>query len=195
MQKHIRIVALAAACATLLPGAAQANGQYRVSGGDVTVVCPLTVGGSFEARTRTLSGEVVASEGQPTLNGTLKVDLQTLETGIGLRDRHMRNNYLEVQKGPEFALATLEQIRIEKLDGQTTFKGTLLLHGQRKEVSGTAQLKQQDGRVRVEAQFPVKVSEFAIPKPTYLGVGVADDVQVKVTLTAERQVTMTKNDR
>ena len=192
MHKHIRIAALAAACATLLPWSAHANGPYRVSGGDVTVVCPLTVGGSFEARTKTLKGEVVAIAGEPTLSGTLQVDLQTLETGIGLRDRHMRDNYLEVQKGPDYAVATLEQIRIEKLDGQTTFKGTLLLHGQRKEVSGTAQLKQQDGRVRVEAQFPIKVSEFAIPKPSYLGVGVTDEIQVKVALTAERVATLTR---
>jgi len=27
------------------------------------------------------------------------------------------------------------------------------------------------------------VSEFQIPKPTYLGVGVRDEIQVKVTLT------------
>ena len=29
---------------------------YKISGGEVTVSCPLTVGGSFEAKTKTLSG-------------------------------------------------------------------------------------------------------------------------------------------
>jgi polyisoprenoid-binding protein YceI len=189
---HTRIAVAALACAALLPAVAHANGAYRIAGAELTVVCPLTVGGSFEARTKTLSGEVTAAPGDPTLRGTLQVDLQTLETGIGLRDRHMRDNYLEVKKGPEYAVATLEQIRIEKLDGQTTFKGTLLLHGQRKEVTGTAQLKQQDGRVRVDAEFPVRVSEFAIPKPTYLGVGVTDEVKIKVSMTAERVQLLSK---
>ena len=164
----------------------RAADAYKVSGAEVVVVCPLTVGGSFEARTKSVSGEVAASAAEPgTVSGALRVDLQTLETGIAVRDRHMRENYLEVEKGPEFAVATFDQIRIEKLAGKSTFKGTLLLHGQRQEVTGVADLQQKDGRIRVQAQFPIRVSAFQIPKPTYLGVGVRDEIQIKVVLTAE----------
>ena len=164
----------------------RAADAYKVSGAEVVVVCPLTVGGSFEARTKSVSGEVAASAAEPgTVSGALRVDLQTLETGIAVRDRHMRENYLEVEKGPEFAVATFDQIRVEKLAGKSTFKGTLLLHGQRQEVTGVADLQQKDGRIRVQAQFPIRVSAFQIPKPTYLGVGVRDEIQIKVVLTAE----------
>jgi polyisoprenoid-binding protein YceI len=164
----------------------RAADAYKVSGAEVVVVCPLTVGGSFEARTKSVSGEVAASAAEPgSVSGALRVDLQTLETGIAVRDRHMRENYLEVEKGPEFAVATFDQIRIEKLAGKSTFKGTLLLHGQRQEVTGVADLQQKDGRIRVQAQFPIRVSAFQIPKPTYLGVGVRDEIQIKVVLTAE----------
>jgi polyisoprenoid-binding protein YceI len=158
--------------------------SYRVTSAEVVIICPLTVGGSFEVRTKEVGGQIAAAPGQPgSVVGALHVDLQTLETGIGIRDRHMRENYLEVQKGPAFAVATLEDIRLERLDGKSSLKATLLLHGERKEVSGMAELKQQDGRVRVQAQFPIRVSEFAIPKPSYLGVGVRDEIQVKVTMT------------
>lgn len=164
-------------------GAADA---YKVSGAEVVVVCPLTVGGSFEARTKSVSGEVAASAAEPgSVSGSLRVDLQTLETGIAVRDRHMRETYLEVEKGPEFAVATFDQIRVEKMDGKSTFKGILLLHGQKQEVTGTADLQQRDGRIRVQAQFPIKVSAFQIPKPTYLGVGVRDEIQIKVVMTVE----------
>ena len=167
-------------------GPSRAADAYKVSGAEVVVVCPLTVGGSFEARTKSVSGEVAASAADPGgVSGALRVDLQTLETGIAVRDRHMRENYLEVEKGPEFAVATFDQIRIEKLAGKSTFKGTLLLHGQRQEVTGVADLQQKDGRIRVQAQFPIRVSAFQIPKPTYLGVGVRDEIQIKVVLTAE----------
>jgi len=165
---------------------------YKVSGAEVVVVCPLTVGGSFEARTKSVSGEVTASAAEPgNLTGALRVDLQTLETGIAVRDRHMRDTYLEVEKGPEFAVATVDQIRVEKLDGKSTFKGTLLLHGQRQEVTGTADLQQRAGRIRVQAQFPIKVSAFQIAKPTYLGVGVRDEIQIKVVMTVEPTATNT----
>jgi polyisoprenoid-binding protein YceI len=167
-------------------GSSRAADAYKVSGAEVVVVCPLTVGGSFEARTKSVSGEVTASAADPgSVTGALKVDLQTLETGIAVRDRHMRDNYLEVEKGPDFAVATFDKIRVEKLAGKSTFKGTLLLHGQRQEVSGVADLQQRDGRIRVQAQFPIKVSAFQIPKPTYLGVGVRDEIQIKVMLTVE----------
>jgi len=158
-------------------GSSRAADAYKVSGAEVVVVCPLTVGGSFEARTKSVSGEVTASAADPgSVSGALRIDL---------RDRHMRENYLEVEKGPEFAVATFDKIRIEKLAGKSTFKGTLLLHGQRQEVTGVADLQQRDGRIRVQAQFPIKVSAFQIPKPTYLGVGVRDEIQIKVMLTVE----------
>jgi polyisoprenoid-binding protein YceI len=164
---------------------AQAADTYKISGGEVTVLCPLTVGGSFEAKTKTLSGEIApAADQSGTVNGTLKVELQTLETGIAMRDRHMRNNYLEVEKGPAFATATIDDIRVEKLEGKTVFSGVLTLHGQKKKISGAADLQQKDGRIRVQAQFALKVSDFAIAAPTYLGIGVRDEIQIKVALTA-----------
>jgi polyisoprenoid-binding protein YceI len=163
---------------------AHAADSYRISGGEVTVLCPLTVGGSFEAKTKTLSGEIApAADQSGAVSGTLKVELQTLETGIGIRDRHMRNNYLEVEK-PGFSTATIDDIRVEKLDGKTTFTGVLSLHGQKKKISGAADLQQRDGSIKVQAQFALKVSDFEIPAPTYLGVGVRDEIQIKVALTA-----------
>ena len=179
----IGVFAIALMIAAAAP--ASAADAYKVSSGEVTVMCPLTVGGSFEAKTKNLSGDVTpASDEQGAVRGALKVELQTLETGIGIRDRHMKNNYLEVEKGPGFATATIEDIRVEKLEGKTVFTAMLSLHGQKKKVSGAAELQQKDGKIRVQAQFPVKVSEFEIPAPTYLGVGVKDEIQIKVSLMA-----------
>ena len=172
---------------TVAAAPAGAGDAYKVSSGEVTVMCPLTVGGSFEAKTKSLSGDVTpASDEQGAVRGVLKVELQTLETGIGVRDRHMKENYLEVAKGPEFATAIIDDIRVEKLEGKTVFTGMLSLHGQKRKVTGAAELQEKDGKIRVQAQFPVKVSEFEIPAPTYLGVGVRDEIQVKVSLLAVR---------
>lgn len=187
MSRRIHVCAFAALLTVVSLSVTAATGNdsvtYRVSKGEVVIVCPLTVGGSFEAKTEALSGEVTPRPGDAGL-GSLQVNLETLETGIGLRDRHMREKYLEVQKGPEYATATLEDIRVERLNGKTTIKGMLRLHGERREVTGEADIRQENGGVRVEAQFPVRVSEFEIPKPTYLGVGVSDEILVKVSLTA-----------
>jgi len=165
-------------------GASGANSALRVTTGEVSVRCPLTIGGSFEAKTSAVTGEVSMGAGpQEPLTGDLSVDLQKLQTGIGLRDRHMKENYLEVKKGAEFSAARLEEIRVDALEGQTSFRGMLMLHGQKREVTGTANIKPNGTGYRVEASFPIRISEFAIPEATYLGVGVRNEVQVKVNFT------------
>jgi polyisoprenoid-binding protein YceI len=186
MLKNLRrYVSLLVVGAALCGGTAAAgNDKLQVTSGQVVVVCPLTVGGGFEARTEAVSGQVSLGTNQPgTLNGAMSVDLRTLKTGIGVRDRHMRDNYLEVEKAPGFEMATIEGIQIEKLDGKTSFNGTLVLHGERRAVTGLATIARKSGGYSVEAEFPVKVSDFNIPKPTYLGVGVQDRIKIKIALT------------
>ena len=162
-----------------------AQTKLRVMNAQVSVLCPLTIGGSFEARTKALSGQVgMAPDTSQPLDGDLAVDLQTLETGIGLRDEHLRKKYLEVERGPTYAQAHLRNIRVEKLAGKTPFRAVLMLHGQTKEVTGTADIKPEGDGYRLNASFPVRVSEFGIPEPTYLGVGVKDEVTVRVNLNA-----------
>jgi polyisoprenoid-binding protein YceI len=143
----------------------------------------MTIGGNFEAKTTALSGTVTPTNGG-AMKGALRVELVKLQTGISLRDRHLRENYLEVQKGADYSVAKLDNIKVERFPGKTTFKGTLTLHGQQREVTGTADVQQEGKGFRVEATFPLQISAFQIPEPKYLGVGVQDEITVKVTLTA-----------
>jgi polyisoprenoid-binding protein YceI len=194
----LRIAAVLLSIIVTTASATRAQDTYRVTGGKIAVACSLTVGGGFDATTKYLSGElsVTSAPGNPvTLQGTLHVDVQTLETGIGLRDRHMRQEYLQVDKGEDFSAATFSDLRIEKLEGKTTFSGTLRLHGQSRPVSGTAELQRRDGSIRVQTRFPLRLSEFQIPSPTYLGVGVRDEIQVSVTLAAVPGANQVAGDR
>jgi len=150
----------------------------------------MTVGGSFEAKTVALTGSVtLAAPHPPSLAGELSVDLKTLDTGIGLRNDHMRDEYLEVGKGSGFEKATLSDIHLGDVDpdtfqGRTSFSGTLELHASRQLVSGEAEIRREGSSVKVEATFNVTLADYGIPKPQYLGVGVKSQVQVKVSLLA-----------
>ena len=165
------------------------QGKLLIWDTNVSVRCPLTVGGSFEAKTTALGGDIVLDpQKQGELDGSLAVDLRTLQTGISLRDTHMRENYLEVQKGG-YEHATLTRIRLDGVNtaaplGKVGFKGVLALHGQEREVAGTADIRKAGEGLRVHATFPVKVSDFDIASPTYLGVGVRNEVSVAVTFQA-----------
>ena len=181
---------MAAAFALLASSGQAAPAEaWRVERGDLRVACPLTVGGSFEARTASLTGTLsLTNPHPPAFTGELRVDLRTLDTGIALRSDHMRDEYLEVGKGSGFETAVLSQISLGDVDaetfqGHTVFTGTLQLHGTKNKVEGAATIRREGSSVRVEASFPVALADFGIPKPQYLGLGVKSAVQVKVALT------------
>src|SRR5436309_2969508 len=174
-RRVVPFLAAALCSVALTPASAWADEALRITGADVTVVCPLTIGGNFEAKTTAVSGNL-SPTGGGSVKGAVAIDLMKIETGISLRDRHLRNNYLEVQKGADFAVAKVENLKVEKLPGKTTFHGTLWLHGQQREINGTADVQQDGKSYRVEASFPIQISSFQIPKPTYLGVGVSDEI-------------------
>ena len=118
------------------------------------------------------------------------MSLDSLDTGISLRNTHLRETYLEVGRGEEFREAVLTAVELAEpfppgaRDHETGFAGLLSLHGTQRRVEGEARLARRDGRVRVEAEFPLSLAEFAIPPPRYLGVGVRDEIRITVTFDA-----------
>ena len=182
------IIVLVCLCGA--PAAAGAQ-SWSVPSGDVQVRCRMTVGGSFNAVTSSLSGTLQPrSPDGRDYAGELRVDLATFDTGIDLRDSHLRNNYLEVARGPEFQQAVLSSIVLDDPlpDGggrhETAFSATLSLHGVQSTVAGEAELTRRDGRMQVEATFSVSLEAFDIPLPRYLGVGVRDTVEITVSFDA-----------
>ena len=186
MRRIFIVSFLALSAAALHAGPTTAVVQrYRVDKGHVVVTCPLTVGGSFEAKTEAIVGELLLdADGKVT--GALSVDLTKLETGIGLRDQHLQLNYLEVHKEPGFDRAVIEAVQIDRLNGSTGFTATVLVHGQRQQITGSAKVRDDAGMTRVEAEFPLRISHFKIPEPAYLGVGVRDEIRVRVSFVAAR---------
>jgi polyisoprenoid-binding protein YceI len=190
-QRTIAAVVIAIGLATTSVLAQAPAGAWQTADGDIAVLCPLTVGGSFEARTNALAGRLTIDQSQPgALAGELQVDLQTLDTGIGLRNTHLREKYLEVGKGAGFDRAVLSDIVVSGVDlagrsGKGTFKGTLALHGTRKPIAGDLRLTPSGDHVKVDATFPVQLPDFGIAEPRYLGVGVRDQVQVRARFVAK----------
>jgi polyisoprenoid-binding protein YceI len=176
---------LAIASSAAVPQAT--SDTYRITTAAVAVMCPLTVGGCFEARTNALVGDLAYADATGAINGVVQVDLGTLQTGISLRDQHMKEKYLEIHRNDTLRKATLDEIRMERAEGTSIpFHGKLTLHGEQHTVNGTAdvQVQRRDGGVRVRARFAISLSAFGIQPPRYLGVGVRDEVQVQVQFTA-----------
>lgn len=118
------------------------------------------------------------------LKGAIAFEMDKLDTGISMRTTHMKEKYLQVKEHPQAKLTLVDAPVDASFASSLTnssekpFKGNLLLHGKEKEVSGT--YTASNGVVM--AKFPIKLTDFAIEIPSYLGVTVADMVDVAVEL-------------
>ena len=195
---HLAILVAAVFAAV---GAGAEDTRWHVAHADLHVLCPLTVGGSFEAKTSALDGTLALTALSPAvLSGELTVDLGTLDTGIGLRNEHMKSEYLGIGKGDGYDQAVLSQIQLRDVasagfQGRTGFSATLRLHGTTREVSGQSEIRRDGTSLRIEATFPVTLADYGIPKPQYLGVGVKSEVQVKVNMAVSMQAAVANASR
>ncbi|WP_185903023.1 YceI family protein [Bacteriovorax stolpii] len=125
------------------------------------------------------------------LQAILKVDLNTFETGMEMRDEHMKENYLQTDK-PENKIAQLE---IKNLNIPTEywknskelnleFTGDLTLHNIKKPIIGKILLSpyKDNSTINTTSELKIKLSEHKIEIPTFAGITVAEDVNISVKL-------------
>ncbi|MET0403945.1 MAG: YceI family protein [Cystobacter sp.] len=109
----------------------------------------------------------------------ISVPLTTLKTGIELRDRHMREKYLEVDKFPHAVLEVpWSAIKLPE-DGKTTTQtvpGKMSLHGKTRDVSVTYTVKCAGDTYAANGTVPLNLKDFDIILPNYLGVTVKPDI-------------------
>jgi len=96
-----------------------------------------------------------------------EVDLASLDTGIGLRNRHMRDNYLETDTFP-FATFSGRLIRLDQAEGgrfQAVTRGMLGIHGLEREREIECTGEASGPGLRVRCAFQVALSDHGIPIP------------------------------
>ena len=143
---------------------------------------------SFEGKTRSVVGELEFDPADLPDSAVVRieVDLADLDTGIGIRNRHMRKNHLETDEYPK---AVFRGGRI--LDPSATalgpepvtlkLAGTFELHGITRDITVDAEItRNEDGSIHVVSRFEVKLSDYEISRPKFLMLKL-DEVQ-KITI-------------
>lgn len=133
-----------------------------------------------------LTGKVEVN-GQ-AVNGEFVVPLDSVTTGISLRDEHMKKKYLETEKYPN-AILKIKDLKLAKnflkeIGSQkgVPFVGTLNIHGNESPVEGTADIEANDKIISIVAKTKTNITAHKIDLPTYLGVKVADVVDILTEL-------------
>ena len=118
---------------------------------------------------------------------TITVPLANLTTGIALRDRHMREKYLQVQNYPN---ATLKVDRASVkfpapgAESSGDAQGTMAIHGKTHPVSFHYTAKKEGAGYAVSGSVHLDMKDYGIDVPSYLGVTVKPDVDVAVRFVA-----------
>lgn len=169
--------------------------RYRIEAGgsnEVRFHSEATVE-SFDGSTDQVRGwiEVDLADLPSGARWRVEVDMSSLDTGIGLRNRHMRDNHLHTD---EFPVAVFEGESdgaawpaAIPAGGSTILElpGTFALHGVARERSLAVTIAHRDdGSITVETRFPVVLSEHDIPRPKFLMMKLAEEQDVQLELVA-----------
>lgn len=127
------------------------------------------------------------------VKGAMTLDLNSFDTGMKMRNEHMKTKYLQTDKFPTARLdidsaAMLSGPLVDggKID-HGVFDGKLTLHGITRETHGTFTADYASGTLNVDANFDVGISEFGITKPSFSGVSVDDKIVVHLSASAKAE--------
>jgi polyisoprenoid-binding protein YceI len=112
-----------------------------------------------------------------------QVGLSHLDTGIGLRNRHLRN-HLDVEHFPRAELRVPRRAIVFPSPGkgaEADAQGTLTLHGVSRPCSVHYRAEQGLlGEIRVRGTTRIDMRDFGIEAPSYLGIRVEPAVGVQI---------------
>lgn len=132
---------------------------------------------SFEGKTDRAAGTILVDPDDLTapIDVYVVVDLASLDTGIALRNRHMRENHLHTDRFPEavFTASRVDSAPAGMLPPGASVRcvvaGNFALHGVTKPLTVPVSIvRRPDGALEVDARFEVDLSDFEIPRPKFL---------------------------
>lgn len=154
----------------------------------VTLRMSHNVLGRFDTLARNaLRGHIEVGQSGEVKAKTLEFVVDQLSSLIGLRDRHMKEDFLESKKFPLIFLrngaSTLIRTVTPPKEG-AEFSGLLTVKQIESKVKGQSFLRIEDDLLIGRVEFSTRLSEFKISPPSYMGVGVKDEVNVISEITA-----------
>lgn len=129
------------------------------------------------------------------LNGEAQLDLNSLSTGIELRDRHMKEKYLKIDTNKQ-AIVKLTKVKVptEKISkgGEVRVLGILVLNKVEKPIEIILNIAKENSFLQIKSEFKIRLSDFSIDIPSYAGMTVADSVDLKIVTKVDESAFLEK---
>lgn len=147
--------------------------------------------GSFSGRAESLTGSISLDLTKNELvEGQLVIAVDSLTTGLSLRDKHMKNKYLHGKKHPQITATIIgkQKFTFEKA---SKIKVRWSMHGQTKEqeitvtlhdVKKTATPSPQITSLTAKCQFDLNILDFGIEQPKYMIMSMDPVLKMQATI-------------
>ena len=145
---------------------------------------------SFGGKTSDVAGTIVADPGNAAASSVqVTINIDSLDTGNGLRNKEMRERYLETNK---FGTATFKSVAVTgpasiapNVPADINVTGDLTLHGVTKRMTNPVRVVLiPDGRIHATTDFKIHMPDFGITVPHNVLVTVNDEVPVRLDVWA-----------
>ena len=137
---------------------------------------------SFEGITDKIDG-YIQTDGIEKLIGSefyFEVDLNSVKTGNGLRDRHMREDYLQTDK---YQFTNIKgKIREANKVSETEYniKATtkMFIHGVSRDIIIAGKIYKLQNGFKVKSNYTIKLTDFKIEIPKFMFMRLSEDIKL-----------------
>ncbi len=114
-----------------------------------------------------LTGEVTLDPRDPaTAKITLTIESASIDSGIGLRDKHLRSaDFLDVARFPAI---TFESLRVEMAGRRAMVTGQLMLHGVTREIVVPVDVQLSESALVATGEFRLNRRDYGINHSSFL---------------------------
>ena len=138
---------------------------------DLKIFVTLTPAGDFVAKTTAIKGKAVEKADGSFTAENIEIDLNSLKTGISMRDDHMKEKYLDTKTYPKAIL--------KKAVGKGG-KGVGVLNIKGKDINVKGEYK-KEGNLLI-SKFTLMLADTGITDVSYKGVGVDEELKIEIAL-------------
>ena len=136
----------------------------------------------FEGITNNIDGYLYY-KGDDFLSGSdlyFEVDLRTVDTGIGLRNRHMREDYLETDKYPmtNYKGKLVYVDKVSDAEYKVTIDGNMFIHGVTKPLKINGNLFPVENGYRVKAYFEILLTDYNVEIPKLMFMKISNTIKL-----------------
>jgi polyisoprenoid-binding protein YceI len=137
----------------------------------------------FEGVTNNIDGYIFNEEDE--LDGSdvyFEVDLNTVDTDNGLRNRHMREDYLHTDKYPltTFTGKIIESKKVDDKHYKVKAKGKYKVHGIEKTKTIEADIYKYGKTLHIKTKFVVTLSDHNIEIPSLMLVKIDENMDLRL---------------